>query len=54
MRTPEPKPLPPDLADPFDGPYGRPWLDRAFVRFAAAVAVVSLCAAAVVALAPPP
>lgn len=48
------KPLSVDDATPGRGPFKRPWLDSAVVRFAAALAIVAMCAAIVVLFAPPP
>lgn len=52
--TPSTKPLSANDATPIDGPYRKPWLDSAVVRFAAALALVALCAGIVVLFAPPP
>ena len=43
-----------DDATPGRGPFKRPWLDSAVVRFAVALALVAMCAVVVVLFAPPP
>lgn len=48
------KPLSVTDATAIEGPHRKPWLDSAVVRFAAALAIVALCAAIVVLFAPPP
>ncbi|MBY0469455.1 MAG: hypothetical protein K2Q07_10815 [Burkholderiaceae bacterium] len=43
-----------DDATPGRGPFKRPWLDSAVVRFAAAIALVALCYGLVVLALPAP